>query len=150
MTLPRQRFYAVRNKPDDRREAAPRADKAILIVDDCAALRATYAYLFGKAGWTVHLAVDGAQALRALKHIRVDALVLDLFMPTMDGIEVLISIRPTRPDLAIIFVSGASWSWDHLLDAAMKLGADAALSKTAPIADLMAAVDRSVQARLTH
>ena len=66
----------------------------ILIVDDDAALREGLAETLADLGHRSAEAEDGAAALRHLGRGRVDAVLLDLRMPGMDGLEVLGRERP--------------------------------------------------------
>lgn len=61
----------------------------ILVVDDDRATRHLTRAVLAKAGYTVRLAVDGAQALARLRAGRFDLMLLDVWMPRMDGLELL-------------------------------------------------------------
>src|SRR5688572_32732980 len=60
-----------------------------------------------RAGYTVHLARDGHEALAWLRERRPMVLVLDLHMPGIDGLEVLGRLRadPTRADVPVVVLS---------------------------------------------
>jgi CheY-like chemotaxis protein/signal transduction histidine kinase len=75
------------------RSATPR----VLVVDDDAAHRALVARAVARSGWTVTEAADGAEALRALESGLPDVLLLDLFMPVVDGFAVVEAVR-ARPE----------------------------------------------------
>ena len=61
----------------------------VLIVDDDAATRALLEVLLSRAGFTVWTAGDGDEAAEALDDGEVDAIVMDLFMPKMNGTDLL-------------------------------------------------------------
>jgi DNA-binding response OmpR family regulator len=61
----------------------------ILVVDDDVNIQAVLRYRLEAAGHIVLTAADGAEALAVMKAERPDAVVLDLMMPRVDGIEVL-------------------------------------------------------------
>jgi len=84
------------------------AGLTILVVDDEEAIRRPLTRYLGRLGATVVQAADGLAALAQLRLIAVDAIVLDLRMPRMDGIEFYAAIRKERPPLAdrVLFLSG--------------------------------------------
>ena len=99
----------------------------ILIVDDNAALRRAVATTLADLGHRAAEAEDGAAALAWLARERADAVLLDLRMPGMDGLEVLRRIR-TRPDAPPVAVLTAVPTSDNTIEA-MRLGAADHLSK---------------------
>ena len=89
--------------------------RTVLIVDDDAALRRALAVALGDHGYRAAEAADGAAALGWLGRERADAVLLDLRMPGMDGMEVLRRIR-ALPELAgvpIIAVTSYALSGDE-------------------------------------
>lgn len=82
----------------------------LLIVDDDPDIRILLSELFGKAGYRVEVATDGAAAILFLEnHQAPDAIVLDLLMPGILGSSVL-SYLSSRPGLAEIPVAIVSSS----------------------------------------
>jgi two-component system response regulator MprA len=65
----------------------------ILVVDDEPALRQSLARSLRFEGYTVTTAVDGADALSRLPDVRPDAMVVDIMMPRVDGVEVCQRMR---------------------------------------------------------
>jgi two-component system response regulator MprA len=65
----------------------------LLVVDDDPAVRDALALVLGLDGFEVSLAADGREAIRALGDERPDAIVLDVLMPELDGLEVCRRIR---------------------------------------------------------
>jgi two-component system response regulator MprA len=59
----------------------------ILVVDDEPSLRESVARSLRFEGYSVSTAVDGIDALDRLERVRPDAVVLDVMMPRLDGIE---------------------------------------------------------------
>ena len=76
----------------------------VLIVDDDADLRADLCDTLGDLGHVPVPAADGGAALMALERGDIDAVLLDLRMPGMGGMEVLerIRARPMAPPVAIL------------------------------------------------
>jgi len=119
-----------------------------LIVDDDRSIRFVLREALRGHGWTVDEVEDGAVVEEELERHRYDLLLLDLYMPGMNGFEVLRRIRQphagvlpvwkTPPTVGIIVLSGAAGR-DGLSFAA-RLGANACMEKPFEIADLLAAV----------
>jgi DNA-binding response OmpR family regulator len=69
----------------------------------------------------------------------VDLALVDIFMPEIDGLELIQRLRAARPTSKIIAMSGGSWEWDYL-DTAKQLGANCTLKKPFSLQELLAAV----------
>src|SRR5213592_3332840 len=78
----------------------------VLVVDDDAAIRESLRMVLEHAGHTVSEAESGNQALDVLEDRRVDAVLLDLNMPGIDGLDALVRIREITPDTGVIVVTG--------------------------------------------
>jgi len=96
----------------------------LLVVDDGVDNRNLLSRYFGARGFEVAQAESGAAALHMIKQERFDAVLLDIIMPEIDGIEVLKRIREshTAADLPVIVVSGQTEGKDVTL--ALDLGAN--------------------------
>ncbi len=84
----------------------PGGSESVLVVEDELSLRNLLCNVLGPCGYTVHTARDGGDALSIIrdKSIRIDAVILDLNMPQVHGIEVyrdLIRVRPGTPALVV-------------------------------------------------
>jgi DNA-binding response OmpR family regulator len=102
----------------------------VLLVDDDALLRSSYAEMLGDAGYHVTQAGTGRIALNMLRMIRFDILVTDVIMPDMDGLELIRAVRTFDADLRIIAISGGGTQFDYdYLPCADAFGADAGLLK---------------------
>jgi two-component system NtrC family response regulator len=99
----------------------------ILIVDDDTALRQALATALTDLGHRAAKAEDGAAALAWLARNKADAVLLDLRMPGMDGLEVLRRIRE-RPDAPPVVVLTAVPTSGNTIEA-MRLGAADHLAK---------------------
>jgi two-component system, chemotaxis family, chemotaxis protein CheY len=67
--------------------------KTILIVDDSIAVRQSTRFTLEQAGYSVHEAADGLEALTALDAKGADLVITDVNMPNMDGITLVSKIR---------------------------------------------------------
>src|SRR3954467_15256065 len=80
----------------------------ILVVDDHAATREPLAKLLRYQGYETAEACNGAEALEALRERKPDLVLLDLLMPTMDGVTFLSHAKeePHATGLPVIVVTG--------------------------------------------
>jgi PAS domain S-box-containing protein len=96
--------------PPSAAPAFPNTERTILIVDDEQVLRETMRDLLQRLGYTVFLAADGAAAveLYRLRHAEIDAVLLDLSMPVLDGAAAFDAMRAIASEPLIILMSGYS------------------------------------------
>jgi two-component system chemotaxis sensor kinase CheA len=87
--------------------AAPLKREAILVVEDSITSRALLKTILESAGYDVVTAVDGIDALTALKTREFDLVVSDIEMPRMDGFDLTARIRSDRKfsDLPVVLVT---------------------------------------------
>jgi len=111
----------------------------ILLIDDEEQVRMLFQMALAQAGYRVLTAESGPHGLHLLQHQEVDLALVDIFMPEMDGLELIQRLRATRPSSKIIAMSGGSWEWDYL-DTAKQLGADGTLKKPFSLQELLDAV----------
>lgn len=78
----------------------------VLVVDDEPNVRRALARLLSGSGYTVHTAADGEEALTRLAEQKMAAIVTDIVLPGIDGIELLRRIRSTDPDLPVVVITG--------------------------------------------
>jgi CheY-like chemotaxis protein len=123
----------------------------ILVVDDDPAMRITVRLLLERAGHEVVVATDGQKGLAACAAGGCDLLLLDIFMPHMDGFETMRQIRIQHPTVPIIVMSGHSRAADaapepDYLAMATKLGALVGLTKPFKPSVLLAIVEDCLRA----
>jgi CheY-like chemotaxis protein len=96
-----------------------------------------------RAGHLIIGADSGVEACQALAAARFDIVVTDIFMPDMDGLELIRHICTTNPSMPIIAISGDTGATSlSFLPIAEALGADVVLPKPISPASLRDAVDR--------
>ncbi len=78
----------------------------ILIVDDEKNIRESLKGILQDEGFQVDSAKDGQSAIAMVQEERPDLVLLDIWMPGLDGIETLKKMRELHPDLQIIMMSG--------------------------------------------
>ena len=80
--------------------------KNILVVEDDGDIRELICHHLKKEGFQVLSAFDAEAGYAEVQKRLPDAIILDLFMPEMDGIETLKHLLSKNPDLQIIFLTG--------------------------------------------
>ncbi|SFI75314.1 ATP-binding response regulator [Albimonas pacifica] len=93
---------------DARRVAETRAEGVVLLVEDEAPVRSFATRALGLRGYQVVEAENAEEALEILEDpgFHVDVIVSDVVMPGLDGPSWVKTARETRPDVAVVFVSG--------------------------------------------
>jgi DNA-binding NarL/FixJ family response regulator len=75
----------------------------VLIADDSVALRSGLRKLVEEhTGWSCTEALDGYDAIRKIKQLIPDILILDLCMPVMDGLQAARALSKLAPDVPIL------------------------------------------------
>ena len=104
--------------------------KNVLVVDDDPSIRALIRLYLEGAGYGVLEAADGRQAMATLDGQSADLVILDIFMPEMDGLEVLQALREHSKSCKVMAISGGSAKIGmDLLGHATIFGADQVLEK---------------------
>ncbi len=120
---------------------------SVYLVDDVPELRELIKFgmqedsgfeVVGEAG-------DGRTAIAGITETRPAAVLLDLSMPDMNGLEAIPEIRERDPDVAIIVLSG--FSADRMGGPALERGADGYVEKGTPIQELRDATRTAVAQR---
>src|SRR6266567_1211058 len=97
------------------------AKARILVVDDEKSMRDLLSITLEKEGYDVLTAAGGEAAIEALHRDSVDAVITDLRMPKVDGLQVLRAAKEVSPDTAVIVITAVA-STETAVEA-MKLGA---------------------------
>ncbi len=79
---------------------------AILVIDDDRLVRSATRAILAAKEYEVVLAEDGASGIEAAKLRRFDLAIVDLFMPGIDGLKTIETIRQANPTLPMIAASG--------------------------------------------
>jgi CheY-like chemotaxis protein len=124
----------------------------ILVIDDDRTVLATIKVLLERAAHTVEAVDNGPAGLKLLGTRDFDLLIVDIFMPGMDGFETMKLVHQSRPEVPVIVISGfglASERQPDFLHMATRLGAVSSLHKPFQPSELMTAVNRSLSNSLT-
>jgi two-component system, OmpR family, response regulator MprA len=108
----------------------------ILVVDDDRAVRESLRRSLQFNGYQVDTAGDGQQALESVTTARPDAMVLDVMMPRLDGLEVCRRLRSTGDDLPILVLTARDAVSDRV--SGLDAGADDYLPKPFALEELLA------------
>ncbi len=85
------------------------ASKRILIVEDEIVLQDVYKLILTTGGYEVHTANNGVEGIQKIKSVNPDLMLLDVFMPVMDGKELLRNIDLNQyPDMIVMVYSNLS------------------------------------------
>ncbi len=79
---------------------------SLLFVDDESAILSSLKRIFHQAPYVLHTAANGIEAMEVLKQTAVDAALVDLKMPEMDGMELLELMREDFPSVRVVILTG--------------------------------------------
>jgi CheY-like chemotaxis protein len=116
----------------------------ILIIDDDQAFRETAEALLELYGYAVMTVESGGAALRTIEQELPAIILLDVFMPGMDGLEFLRMLREAAVHVPVLVTTGAlAGDEPHpMLSTAMEIGADGVLRKPVRIEELQSLIAR--------
>lgn len=124
---------------------------SILIVDDDRAVQLIIKLLLEREGHRITCANDGPTALRIFREGDFELLIVDIFMPGMDGLETMKLVHQYRPGVPIIVISGHGFSSrsapsPDFLAMSTRLGAVFSLQKPFKSAMLLSQVAHCLEA----
>ncbi len=117
----------------------------VLLIDDEPELLAALSERMEARGLRVDTAQSGEEALEKIQQREFDAIVLDLAMPGIDGIETLRRMRAINPDVQVILLTGQATVRKSI--EAMKLGAVDLLEKPADFKQLIDKIEEASDKR---
>ncbi len=115
--------------------ARPIQGARILVVEDNPLNRDVALGILGAAGFDVTMACDGAEAVALVEERDFDAVLMDVHMPGMDGLEATMRIRQMGKTLPIIAMTAAAMADDR--KACLEIGMDDHVSKPVVTRDLL-------------
>ena len=117
----------------------------VLVVDDEASVRGVVRLALEKTGHEVVEAGDGEAALKACRADPVDLVVADLFMPVMDGLELIVQLRGEFPGTKVVAISGSVYERrPRFLEIAGRMESVVTLAKPFSPQQLIEAVDKAL------
>jgi two-component system, OmpR family, response regulator len=108
----------------------------VLVVDDETTLTELLSMALRYEGWEVRGAGDGATAVRLAREFRPDAVVLDIMLPDIDGLEVLRRIHAESPDVPVLFLTAKDAVEDRI--AGLTAGGDDYVAKPFSLEEVVA------------
>src|SRR3954447_1780131 len=114
--------------------------RRLLLVEDDELVAGGVASLLELEGFLVHVISRGLAVVDAIKSFKPDAVILDVTLPDIDGVEVFRRLRRIWPDLPVVFSTGHGAGM--VAAAELKGGAVEMLRKPYEIADLLSALHR--------
>ena len=114
-------------------------NKKILVVEDDAAIRRGLVDALAFAGYDVLEAPDGNEGMRMAVRVACDLVILDLVLPGPGGLEILASVRTSRPTLPVIILTARGEERDRVKG--LTLGADDYVAKPFSIKELLARIE---------
>jgi CheY-like chemotaxis protein len=115
----------------------------ILVVDDDRHQRLLYEQELQYAGYDVVLASSGPQAVEAVSAQKIDAVILDIAMPGMDGVETLTKLLNVDRQLPVVLNTAYAGFQDDF----MTWAAEAYVVKSADLTELLARVAEALGKR---
>jgi DNA-binding NtrC family response regulator len=118
--------------------------KSVLVLDDDAGMLRALTKVLTSEGLVVASTSDPVLAMQYLTggNWTFDAIITDLRMPGLDGVEVLDIVKSRRPNIPVIIIT--AYGTDEAQAAAARLGAAAYLEKPVATEELLAAVQRAL------
>ena len=116
----------------------------VLVVEDDADVASVFRITLEHAGYKVTVMTNGVTALGALTHKFPDAVVLDLMLPDMDGLDLVHYVRkqPNGQKVPLIVVSGATGGFQ--MNKSLEAGVNTFLGKPVKVDELVNAVSALV------
>ncbi len=108
----------------------------ILVVDDEAPVRDLFDELFKKEDCQTVSCATGEEALKILKNETFDAVLLDIKLPGMSGLEALKNIRETNKKLPVVMITGFGFDED-LIAKTKQFGCSGYIGKNMPVIQMM-------------
>ncbi len=115
----------------------------VLIVDDSLFMRDHLKTLLAKHGYGTVEAADGEQAVSQYRSARPDAVLMDITMPHLDGLEALAQIRIIDPQARVVMLTALDQSL--IAARAIHMGARDFLVKPVSPASLLASLQRALR-----
>jgi UDP-3-O-acyl N-acetylglucosamine deacetylase len=117
-------------------------EKTILVVDDEDGIRESIREILSDEGYRVYEAPDGKKVLDLIREKRPQLVLLDIWMPEIDGIGLLKEIKEKEPEIDVVMISGHGNI--HTAVTATKLGAFDFIEKPLSLDGLLGTVRRAL------
>lgn len=108
----------------------------VLVVDDEVTVRDLFKDLLNREKCLVKSVSSGEEALDLISKEHFDAVLLDIKLSGISGIETLKKIREVKPDLTVIMTTGFGYD-DELISKSMEYGCSGYIGKNMPTSEIM-------------
>ena len=116
--------------------------KHILVIDDEVIVTQVLAQLLTRSSYKVTIALNGQQGIELFRADPADLVIVDIFMPEVDGIEVIRTLKEEKPATQFIAISGGAIRGEgDRLPEAKRLGADYTFGKPIDNKELLTAIE---------
>jgi two-component system, OmpR family, response regulator len=112
------------------------ATPRVLVVDDEQSLAEVLASVLRRDGWAARTAYTGSEAVRLAREFQPDAVILDMMLPDLDGLDVLGRIRSFDADVSVLFLTARDSVEDRI--AGITAGGDDYVTKPFSLEEVMA------------
>ena len=109
----------------------------ILVVEDNMANRDLIVYMLRAAGHDADIARDGVEGLDALRSHEYELALVDIFMPRMDGLQMVKTVREETPDIKMPFVAVTASAMRGERERLLESGFDGYISKPIDVLNFM-------------
>jgi twitching motility two-component system response regulator PilG len=120
--------------------------KTVLVADDSRAVVDALAMAFEASGWEVVTAADGEEVFQRLTEVRPDALLVDVYMPRLNGADVCRVVKSHPQWKKAFLVLMSSRITESELEMYRRIGADHLLKKPFEPAEALALVEGALKA----
>ncbi len=117
----------------------------LLLIEDSPRLQESLSAGFSRAGYSIDVVGDGTRGLAFAKREHYDAIILDLMLPGMDGLDLLRELREGGSDAHVLILTARHSVEERVLG--LRRGADDYLTKPFSFDELLARVEALVRRR---
>ena len=117
----------------------------VLVADDYPDFLVAFKRLLAPSCEVVGCVADGDALFEILARLQPDIVVVDLFIPPTDGLEICRHIKHVAPETLVIIVSASTEA--DVAEKALRSGASAFVNKAAAVDDLVPAIQRAMATR---
>jgi two-component system response regulator HydG len=118
----------------------------LLVVDDEEGMRETLTDILEEFGFDVDSARDGREAVDRVGERDYDLLLMDIKMPEMDGVEALMEIKSSKPEIPVVMMT--AYADSSAVEEARAQGAQAVVYKPLDLGSLLPMVQKLVAAQV--
>jgi CheY-like chemotaxis protein len=135
----------------DRADAVGPGTGDVLVIDDNPEVRSLLGRTLTRAGYNVLTCTDGQEALKLLSRRSFRLVITDIFMPGIDGYEVIVKINASRPRPKVLAISGGTLSVAGIsLRMAKNLGCQRVLAKPFDLPEFSSVVREMIGAPIVE